>query len=67
MGQKGASAPPACYLREQREQKCPFLEMQKNAFQTLIWYNGDTVSYINKQYMIEERYIYMIVRNIALC
>ena len=27
-------------------------EISKNPFETLIGYNGDTVSYINKQYMI---------------
>ena len=31
----------------------PFSEMQENRFETLIWYNGDTVSYILRQYMIE--------------
>ena len=32
-------------------------EMQENPFQTLIWYNGDKISYIN--YMIRgEIYLY---------
>ena len=42
-----------------RGSKSALFEMQKNTFQTLIWYNGDTVSYVNKQYMIgREIYLY---------
>ena len=34
----------------------------------LIWYNGDQLRYLNKQYMIEkENYLlYMVIINIAL-
>ena len=42
---------PSCLLFEGvGGAKVPCFEMRKNPFQTLVWYNGDTVSYIN--YMI---------------
>ena len=51
---------PSCLLFEGAGgAKVPFSEMQKNRFQTLIWYNGDTESYILRQYMIKgEIYLY---------
>ena len=61
-GQRGTegSKRPSCLLFEGTGgTKVPCFEMQKNLFQALIWYNRDTVRYINKQYMVGgEIYLY---------
>ena len=46
-GTEGSKRPSCLLFEGGRGAKVPFFEMQKNPFQTLIWYNGDTVSYIN--------------------
>ena len=56
-GAEGTKRPSYLLFEGGGGAKVPFFEMQKNPFQTLIWYNGDTVSYIN--YLIGgEIYLY---------
>ena len=58
-GTEGSMRPSFLLFEGAGGAKVPFFEMHNNPFQTLIWYNGDTVSYINKQYIIWRRDIFV--------
>ena len=56
-GREGSKRPSCLLFEGGGGAEVPSFDMQENSFQTLILYNGDTVSYIN--YMIGgEIYLY---------
>ena len=65
-GGRGKQSPHLPIIGGSMGSKNALPKVEKNPFQTLIWYNGDQISYINKQFRIgRKRDICMVLRNIA--